>query len=124
MRILSVDDSRSIRLIIKNAVDVLGFDFLEAGDGREAWQVLEQEQGKLDLILLDWNMPVMDGFELLQKLKADDRFKGIPVIMVSTEGERGRVIDAIRVGAKNYVIKPFTQEELAGKILESLGMAL
>ena len=73
MRILSVDDSEPIRRFIKTAVDVLGFEFLEAIDGQAALQLLEEEGGKVDLILLDWNMPVMDGMQLLETIKADDR---------------------------------------------------
>lgn len=123
MRILSVDDSRATRQFIRNAIDVLGFDFLEACDGADGLAVLEKE-GPVDLILLDWNMPVMDGITMLKALKADDRFKEIPVTMVTTEIERHKVITAVEQGAKNYVMKPFTQEDLIAKILESLGMGL
>ncbi len=124
MRIMSVDDSRSTRMVIKNAVDVLGFDFLEAADGKEGLEILEKENGNVNLILLDWNMPVMDGLEMLKAVKADDRFKDIPVTMVTTEIERHKVVEAVGVGAKNYVMKPFTQEDLIAKIMESLGMGL
>ena len=123
MRVLSVDDSRATRQFIHNAVDVLGFDFLEASDGQEGLNLLEKE-GAVDLILLDWNMPVMDGITMLKQLKADPRFKDIPVTMVTTEIERHKVIAAIECGAKNYVMKPFTQEDLIAKVLESLGMGL
>jgi two-component system chemotaxis response regulator CheY len=121
---MSVDDSRSTRQFIQNAIDVLGFEFLEAADGKEALEVLERESGKVDLILLDWNMPVMDGMEMLEQVKADDRFKDIPVTMVTTEIERPKVVQAISKGAKNYVMKPFTQEDLIAKIMESLGMGI
>ena len=124
MRIMSVDDSRSTRQFIQNAIDVLGFEFLEAADGKEALEALERENGNVDLILLDWNMPVMDGMEMLEKVKADDRFKDIPVTMVTTEIERPKVVQAISKGAKNYVMKPFSQEDLIAKIMESLGMGL
>lgn len=124
MRIMSVDDSRATRQFIKSAIEVLGFEFLEANDGKEAMEVLERENGNVDLILLDWNMPVMSGIEMLEKLKADERFREIPVTMVTTEIERFKVIEAIGKGAKNYVMKPFTQEDLIGKIMESLGMGI
>lgn len=124
MRIMSIDDSRATRQIIRNAVEVLGFDFLEAADGKEGLEVLERENGNVDLILLDWNMPVMTGMEMLTRIKSDERFKGIPVTMVTTEIERNKVVEAISSGAKNYVMKPFTQEDLIGKIMESLGMGI
>ncbi|MBD3346538.1 MAG: response regulator [Chitinivibrionales bacterium] len=124
MRVLSVDDAKSTREFIRNAVDVLGFEFLEAGNGREGLEVLEREESRVDLVLLDWNMPVMNGMEMLKKMKEDKRFRTIPVTMVTTEIERPKVIQAISSGAKNYVMKPFTQEELATKIMEALGMGL
>lgn len=122
MKILSVDDSKLVRLYMKNAADVLGYEFVEAADGTEALSVLEGEED-VGLILLDWHMPEMDGMTLLKTLKADDRYKDIPVTMVTTEVERDNVVEAIEAGAKNYVMKPFTQEKLIGKILESLGQA-
>jgi two-component system chemotaxis response regulator CheY len=76
------------------------------------------------MILLDWNMPEMDGITLLKTLKADPNYRDIPVTMVTTESKRVRVIDAIKSGAKNYVTKPFTQEQLIAKIQESLGMGI
>ena len=124
MRIMSVDDSEATRKFIKGAVDVLGFEFLEAADGKEALEVLGKENGNVDLILLDWNMPVMDGMEMLGILKSNDLFKDIPVTMVTTESERHKVVEAIDKGAKNYLMKPFSQEVLAGKIMEGLGMEL
>lgn len=123
MKILSVDDSRTMRQIIRNTVDVLGYDFLEAENGRRALDVLE-DRGAVDMILLDWNMPEMDGMTLLKTLKADPRYKAIPVTMVTTESERARVIEAIKAGAKNYVTKPFTQEILIAKIQECLGLGI
>lgn len=124
MRILSVDDSNATRQFIKNAVDVLGFEFLEAADGQQGLDLLDEEQGNVDLILLDWNMPVMNGMEMLEKIKNDDRYKDIPITMVTTEIERHKVVEAIGKGAKNYVMKPFTQEDLVAKIMESLGMGI
>ncbi len=123
MKILSIDDSRAVRMFVKSAVDVLGFDFVEAKNGREALGFLKKE-GVVDLILLDWNMPEMDGMEFLKRVKDNPQYKNIPVTMVTTEIERHRVIQAIGNGAKNYVMKPFTQEDIIGKIMESLGMGL
>ncbi len=124
MKILSVDDSAMIRKIIARSISVLGFDLLEAGNGVEALDVLEKNYTETDLILLDWNMPEMDGFETLQRIKADDRFKHIPVMMVTTEVERSNVIKAIQAGAKNYLSKPFTPEDLTTKIMETMGLGL
>lgn len=124
MNILSVDDSKIIRNVIRGAVDVLGYDFFEACDGVEALEILESMEEKIDLILLDWNMPNMDGLTFLKKIKQDDRFSAIPVIMVTTEVDRNRVIEAIQEGARNYVMKPFSQEDLIAKIMESLGLGV
>jgi two-component system, chemotaxis family, chemotaxis protein CheY len=124
MKILSADDSVMIRRVIKNAVDVLGYDFLEAKDGQDALDVLEKEYADVGLILLDWNMPRLNGLEVLKKIKADERFKAIPVMMVTTEVERQKVIEAISAGAKNYVMKPFSHEDLIAKIMQSLGMGV
>jgi len=121
---MSVDDSEATRKFIKGTVEVLGFEFLEAADGKEGLEILEKENGNVDLILLDWNMPVMDGMEMLEILKSNDLFKDIPVTMVTTEIERHKVIEAIDKGAKNYLMKPFSQEVLVGKIMEGLGMEL
>jgi two-component system chemotaxis response regulator CheY len=124
MRILSVDDSAATRMFIKKAIDVLDFDFLEAGDGKEGLEVLERENGRIDLILLDRHMPVMDGMMMLESVKSDDRYKHIPVTMVTVETERDEIHKAIEKGARNYLIKPFSQEKLIGKIMEGLNMSL
>jgi two-component system, chemotaxis family, chemotaxis protein CheY len=123
MKILTVDDSIAVREIIKNALDVLGYESLEAENGVEALRKLHENTGEILLILLDWNMPEMDGITFLRTIKQDPDFKNIPVTMVTSENEKGKIITAISEGAKNYIIKPFTQEELIKKILESLGIA-
>ena len=124
MRILSVEDSAATRNFIRKAIDVLGFDFLEAENGREGRELLERENGRIDLILLDRHMPEMDGMEMLETLKSDERYKHIPVTMVTVELERDEIHKSMEKGAKNYLIKPFTQENLIGKIMESLEMEL
>ncbi len=124
MRILSVDDSAATRHFIKKAIDVLDFDFLEAGDGKEGLEILKKVNGNVDLILLDRHMPVMDGMEMLEALKANDQFKNIPVTMVTVELERNEIHRALEKGAKNYLVKPFSQETLIGKIMESLNIGL
>ena len=124
MRILSVDDSAATRHFIKKAVNVIGFEFLEAGDGKEGLELVERENGNIDLILLDRHMPIMDGIEMLHALKAHEVFKDIPVTMVTVELERDEIQKAIDMGAKNYLVKPFSQENLIGKIMEGLDMEL
>ena len=120
-KVLSVDDSGVMRRIIGRTVDVLGYGFLEASNGVEALEVIAKNHEEIALIILDVNMPEMDGFELLAKLKADLVYKSIPVMMLTTESERGKIIQAIQAGAVNYICKPFQAEDLTVKIAESLG---
>lgn len=121
MKILSVDDSAIVRKIIRGAVEVLGHNLLEASDGLEGMEVLEKNAEEIGLILLDWNMPGMNGLELLKKIKSNERYNTIPVMMVTTESEKENIVKAIKAGAVHYVVKPFTMEELIKKMMESLG---
>jgi two-component system chemotaxis response regulator CheY len=123
MNILTVDDSATVRELLKGAVEVLGYGSLEASDGQEALEILRSNKDSVCLILLDWNMPIMSGIEFLKIIKADPELTVIPVTMVTSENEKSKIIEAITNGAKNYIIKPFTQEEIMSKILESLGVA-
>jgi two-component system chemotaxis response regulator CheY len=120
-KVLSVDDSGVMRRIIGRTVDVLGYGFLEAANGLEALDVIAKNHEDIALIILDVNMPEMDGFELLRRVKANPLYKPIPVMMLTTESERSRIIEAIQAGAVNYICKPFQQEDLTVKIAESLG---
>lgn len=121
MKVLVVDDSSTMRRILTNCLNEAGYkDVVHAADGLEALDVLSKEQG-IGLILADWHMPNMDGFSLLQQVKADDKTKDIPVIMVTTQAEKQSVLDALKVGAANYVVKPFTPEIISEKIAEVLG---
>ena len=122
MQILSVDDSAIVRKIIRGAAEVLGYELLEASDGLEGLSILEANYKNIDLILLDWNMPGMNGMELLKKAKSNPDLARIPVMMVTTESERENIVKAIKEGASHYMTKPFTVEELIKKILECLGM--
>ena len=122
MRILSIDDSRTVRATVKSIVEVIGIDFIEAEDGLEALKVLEEISGNVDLILLDWDMPNMNGYEFLQAVKNDSRYNGIPVIMLTTVSQEEKMIDAIRAGAKQYITKPFSSETLLTKIIQALGI--
>ncbi|NLX21578.1 MAG: response regulator [Phycisphaerae bacterium] len=123
MKILLVDDSRTIRNIQKNVLAQLGYkDIMEAADGVEALKLIAETRP--DMALVDWNMPNMDGITLVRKIRETDR--QLPLIMVTTEAEKRRVIEAIQAGVNNYVVKPFTAETLAEKInatLTKLGLA-
>ena len=117
MKVMLVDDSRTIRNIQKNVLAQLGHtDILEAGDGQEALDLLKQETP--DLILIDWNMPNMDGITLVRKVRETN--KTIPLIMCTTEAQKDRVIEAVKAGVNNYVVKPFNVESLAQKIDQTM----
>jgi len=122
MRLLTVDDSRMIRRVISDAAASLGFEALEAQNGDHAMEVLAANHQDINLVLLDWNMPGPSGYEVLQQMKADEDLQRIPVMMVTTEGEPKNIVMAIQAGAVNYLTKPFAQEDLTAKILESLGL--
>lgn len=117
MKILLVDDSSTMRRIQKNTLEKLGHtDVTEAGDGAEAIAKLQEGAGSYELVLMDWNMPNMTGIDALKKIKADPALKAVPVIMVTSESEKTRIMEAIQSGAANYVVKPFQPETLAEKI--------
>ncbi|MCH7527742.1 MAG: response regulator [Planctomycetes bacterium] len=120
MKILLVDDSRTIRNIQKNVLARIGHtDVMEAGDGLEALIKLKEERP--DLMLVDWNMPNMDGITLVKKVRETD--KELPMIMCTTEAEKSRVVEAIKAGVNNYVVKPFTTHTLEEKITQTLSKA-
>ncbi len=114
-KVLIVDDSKAIREIEKRYLEELGFEVLEAGNGKEALKVLE-ENPDIKLILLDWHMPVMNGYEFLLKLRANPTWSDIKVMMVTTENQQKSIIDAIMAGANEYLMKPFDKEMLKVKI--------
>lgn len=116
MRILLVDDSVTMRRIQKTQINSLGVsDVIEAGDGEEAFKKLVENM-PIDLVMLDWNMPVMDGITLLKKIRADATFKAVKIIMCTSESEKTRVVDALKAGANNYLVKPFTPDALKEKL--------
>ncbi len=121
MKILAVDDSRMMRRIISGAAAVMGYDTLEAADGKEALEVLSAESPEVACITLDVNMPVMSGLECLESIMENDRFSKIPVIMMTTEAEKATMLRAVRLGARHYVTKPFTPEDLTTRFMEVLG---
>jgi two-component system chemotaxis response regulator CheY len=114
--IMVIDDSRIMRGIVKKTFARLEIpcNFLEAGDGEEAIRLLEAE--KVDLILLDWNMPNVNGFDFLKKIKAVDNYKNIPVVMITSETARLNVVEAIKAGVAAYITKPINYEVFMEKI--------
>jgi two-component system, chemotaxis family, chemotaxis protein CheY len=124
MNVLSVDDSAMMRKIIRGAVDTLGFSFYEAADGELAMAFLNGNTVPIDLILMDWNMPNKDGYETLVEIKNNPSLKHIPVMMVTTEGEKTKILSAIQAGAQNYLTKPFSQQDLLSRMMECLGLGV
>ena len=115
--VLIVDDSAAIRKILQRVLrqtDIPIGDVLEAGDGVEALKALSDHT--VHLILSDINMPNMDGIQFLTQLKANDKWKSVPVVMVTTEGGQAKVIEAVQLGAAGYVRKPFTAEQIKEKL--------
>lgn len=116
MKVLLVDDSKVIRRMQENQLNELGVsDIIHADDGKQALEVLVANM-PVDIVLLDWNMPVMDGYECLKTIRANDEYKGVKVIMCTSESEQSSVLEAIKAGANNYIVKPFTVEILKNKL--------
>jgi two-component system cell cycle response regulator len=118
-KILTVDDSKTVRIIVRKAFKSYDCEILEAGNGVEGLAVAAKEQP--DMILLDITMPVMDGVEMLTKLKADPQLKGIPVMMLTAEGGRDNVLKIAKIGVRDYLVKPFKEDALiekAGRIID------
>ncbi|WP_178087340.1 chemotaxis response regulator CheY [Pseudomonas sp. C27(2019)] len=115
MKILIVDDFSTMRRIIKNLLRDLGFtNTAEADDGATALPMLQS--GNFDFLVTDWNMPIMSGLDLLREVRADDKLKHLPVLMVTAEAKRDQIITAAQAGVNGYVVKPFTAQALKDKI--------
>jgi len=112
-KVLTVDDSKTVRIIVKKAFKAFDCEILEAGNGVEGLAIAAKETP--DLILLDVTMPVMDGVEMLTKLKSDPALKGIPVVMLTAEGGRDNVLKIAKIGVRDYLVKPFKEEVLLEK---------
>jgi len=119
MKVLLVDDSGTMRTIQKRCLNKLGIeDVTEAEDGRQA--LVKFEQGEFDVVLTDWNMPNMDGLTLVKEIR--QRNADIPVVMITTEAERARVVAAIQAGCSDYLVKPFTPDALNDKLKKWVGV--
>jgi two-component system chemotaxis response regulator CheY len=121
LKALVVDDSKTIRMIIRRILVELGYEVCEAGNGKEALDVLAVEKTAVSLVLADWNMPEVNGLELVKRLRQDPDYSSIKVIMVTTETEMDHMVSALKAGANEYVMKPFTKNILKEK-LELIGI--
>jgi two-component system chemotaxis response regulator CheY len=113
---LVVDDSRAVRMILAKTLKELGFEVREAANGREALEVIEAEKTAVTLVLADWNMPEINGLELLKRLRQQPELSSLVVVMVTTETELDQMAAALEAGANEYVMKPFTKEILVEKL--------
>lgn len=120
IKILVVDDMLTMRKIIKNTLKELGFEKSEeASDGVRAWEAMEKAHSEgvpYDLVLCDWNMPRLPGIELLKQVRADERFKSLPFILITAESDQSQVLQAIKLGVSNYLVKPFNKEDLQDRL--------
>ena len=115
IKVLVVDDMSTMRRIVKNVLKEIGFsDMIEAENGQDALNKLKA--GDIGLIVSDWNMPVMQGIELLRAVRADPELKHLPFLMVAAEAQKENIVEAVQSGVSNYVVKPFTAEALQGKL--------
>lgn len=115
VKILVVDDFATMRRIVKGVLKQLGFsEIIEADDGKTALEELKKD--RIGLIVSDWNMPNMTGLELLKEVRADAGLKDIPFLMVTAEGQKENVVEAVQAGVSNYIVKPFTPETFSAKL--------
>ena len=115
MKILVVDDMVTMRRIVKNILKQLGFGNIdEAENGQEALQKLRADT--FGFVVSDWNMPVMTGIDMLRAIRADEKLKAIPVLMVTAEAQQSNLIEAVQAGVSNYIVKPFTAETMQEKL--------
>ena len=119
MKILAVDDSPTMRRIIINTLKRAGYsDVVEACDGKDALAKMKVE--RVDLVITDWNMPEMDGLALVTTIRMSEEFKSLPVLMITTRSVKEDIVEALKAGVSNYIVKPFTPETLKQKIDECL----
>jgi len=116
VRALVIDDSKAIRLILGQILKELGFEVCSASHGIEALERLK-EVGKVDLALVDWNMPEMNGFDFVCAVRKEEKYNDMRMMMVTTETEMAQVIKALEAGANEYVMKPFTKDIIREKII-------
>jgi two-component system, chemotaxis family, chemotaxis protein CheY len=115
MRALILDDSRSVRFIIGNILKELGMEVLQAGNGQEGLEQLKQAPD-IELLLVDWNMPVMNGLDFIRAVRSQRVYDAVRILMVTSEAEAASVTLALESGANEYLMKPFTKEVLVAKL--------
>ena len=114
-KLLVVDDFNTMRRMVIKMLKEIGFDdIVEASDGAIAFEKLQENE--IDMIISDWNMPNMTGIELLEKVRSTEKYQGLPFVMVTAEGQKEQVIEAVKMGVTGYIIKPFTADVLKEKI--------
>ena len=113
---LVVDDSRAVRMILARTLTELGYEVREAANGREALEVMEVEKSSVTLVLADWNMPEINGLELVKRLRQKPHLPSLVVVMITTETELDHMAAALEAGANEYVMKPFTKDILVEKL--------
>ena len=111
-----IDDSKAIRMILTRTLSKLGYEVCTAENGKDALALLDQQTPQLALFLVDWNMPEMNGLEFVQRVRCMPSYAAVPLMMVTTETEVDQMIKALEAGANEYVMKPFTDEIIAGKL--------
>jgi two-component system, chemotaxis family, chemotaxis protein CheY len=116
MRALVIDDSKAIRIILRRLLGELGFEVVEAADGRQALERLAELQPAPELVLVDWNMPEMNGLEFVREVRGAGGNDDLTMVMVTTETESSQVVRALAAGANEYVMKPFTRDVLVDKL--------
>jgi two-component system chemotaxis response regulator CheY len=118
---LIVDDSKTIRMVLSRILRELGYEVCEAENGIDALKMIQSEKAAVNLVLADWNMPEMNGLDLVKHLRQNPELASLKVIMVTTETEVDHIVSALEAGANEYVMKPFTKDILIGK-LEMVGI--
>ena len=120
MRVLAVDDSATMRRIIKNQLKQSGVeDVDEAANGREALLLLDRKQ--YDLLITDWNMPEMHGLDLVMEVRRTEQIKALPILMITTVSAKEDIVNALKAGVNNYVVKPFDAATLQAKVTQLVG---
>lgn len=118
-KVLIVDDMKTMRKIVQKSCRDLGLtDFKEAGDGAEAWAILNDPASQIQLIMSDWNMPSCSGLDLLKRVRSDSKLKGLPFLLLTAESEAAQVTEALKAGVDNYLVKPFSTDNLGQKLTQ------
>ena len=116
-RILVVDDMMTMRKLVSKVCKEIGFtDLTEAADGGKAWEAMQAANPPFGLVISDWNMPNTTGLDLLKRVRSDSKYGRTPFVLVTAESEKHQIVEAIKAGVSNYVVKPFTPEQLKEKL--------